>query len=104
MYLLVASESSVHRRVDDSVQAHGEWVDVLHLPHLALSDQGAQLQSLILYHLTGILQRTHFHLESTHRSPTGVLLTHTDCTHLFNNVHTVQKIAVDSLLEKARVV
>lgn len=61
-YLLVAGQASVDGGVDDPVQAHGEGVDVLHLPVLALGDQRAQLQVLVLDHLDGVLQRAHLHL------------------------------------------
>lgn len=71
-YLLVASKSSIHGRVDHTVQTHSKWVDVLHLPHLALRNQCAQLQGLILNHLAGVLQRTHLHLQSIHSSHTSL--------------------------------
>lgn len=62
VYLLVAGQPAVDGGVDDPVEAHGEGVDVLHLPALALRDQRAQLQVLVLDHLDGVLQRAHLHL------------------------------------------
>lgn len=40
-YLLVPGQPPVDSGVDDSVEAHGEGVDVLHLPALTLGDQCA---------------------------------------------------------------
>lgn len=62
-YLLVAGQPSVDSRVDDAIEAHGEGVDVLHLPALALRDQRTQLQVLVLDHLDGVFQRANLHLE-----------------------------------------
>lgn len=59
---MVAGQPSVDGGVDDAVQAHGERVDVLHLPVLALRDERAQLQVLVLDHLDGVLQRADLHL------------------------------------------
>lgn len=42
-YLLVAGQPPVDSGVDDPVEAHGEGVDVLHLPALTLGDQCAEL-------------------------------------------------------------
>lgn len=61
---MVAGQPSVDGGVDDAVQAHCERVDVLHLPVLALRDERAQLQVLVLDHLDGVLQRAHLHLYS----------------------------------------
>lgn len=61
-YLLVAGQPPVDSGVDDAVEAHGEGVDVLHLPALTLGDQCAQLQVLVLDHLDGVLQRANLHL------------------------------------------
>ncbi len=60
--LLIASETAVDSRVDDSVETHGQGVDVLHLPGLTLRDQRPQLQVLVLDYLDSIFQRTHLHL------------------------------------------
>lgn len=40
-YLLVAGQSPVDSGVNDPIEAHGEGVDVLHLPALTLGDQCA---------------------------------------------------------------
>lgn len=59
---MVAGQPPVHGGVDDPIEAHGEGVDVLHLPALTLRDQCAELQVLVLDHLDGVLQRAHLHL------------------------------------------
>lgn len=61
--LLIASETSVDSGVDDSIETHGQGVDVLHLPGLTLRNQRPQLQVLVLDDLNSILQWTHLHLE-----------------------------------------
>lgn len=62
MNLLIASETSVDCCVDNSVETHGQGVDVLHLPGLTLGNQRSQLQVLVLDDLNSILQGTHLHL------------------------------------------
>ena len=69
-HLLVARDASIDCRINDSIQAHAEQVDIaVHLLVLVLANQGPQLLVFVLHNLDGILQGAHLHLGHT---PHGV--------------------------------
>ena len=62
-YLLVSGYASIDCSIYDPIETHAEWVDVaMVLSVLILADERPQLLGLVLHHVDGILQRTHFHL------------------------------------------